>query len=154
MCHQTPSYQWNCIVITIITIVNGRGMRFICDQIPTWAKYLKIFHLMNKKKKYCQVWWHSPVILACERLRQKDHESEASLGYVAWPFHKQSNNNCHVIFQHKYYTHKSFSCHHFILKSQCFWAILKCMWLSQESIIIYFFYSNNVFNLSVVCKAA
>jgi hypothetical protein len=36
----------------------------------------------SKVVGYSQVWWFTPVILALGRLKQEDHEFEASLGYI------------------------------------------------------------------------
>jgi hypothetical protein len=35
---------------------------------------------LKKKKKWS--WWHTPVINEAKRMRQEDHEFEASLGYT------------------------------------------------------------------------
>jgi hypothetical protein len=35
------------------------------------------------------VWWHRPVIAELGRLKQKDHEFQASLGYIPRPYLKK-----------------------------------------------------------------
>jgi hypothetical protein len=39
----------------------------------------------NTKVSLSQAWWHTPLIPALRRLKQKDHKFEASLGYIARP---------------------------------------------------------------------
>jgi hypothetical protein len=34
------------------------------------------------KHAWSQSWWHTPVINEVKRMRQEDHEFEASLGYT------------------------------------------------------------------------
>jgi hypothetical protein len=41
--------------------------------------------LVGLKRKTEQVWWHTSVIPAVVRWRQKDHEFQASLGYLVRP---------------------------------------------------------------------
>jgi hypothetical protein len=43
------------------------------------------------KKLINQAWWHTPVIPALRRLRQKDHKFEASLCYIAKLCFKKPN---------------------------------------------------------------
>jgi hypothetical protein len=48
----------------------------------------KEFHLSSsssESKPFSQAWWHTTVISALGRLRQENHKSEASLGYIAKP---------------------------------------------------------------------
>lgn len=51
-----------------------------------------------------QVWWHTPVILALGRLRQKDAHLEASLGYIVGSIHFKIHDR---IFAKKWSQHVS-----------------------------------------------
>jgi hypothetical protein len=42
-----------------------------------------------KRVHNCQVWWNTPLISEFRRLRQKNQEFEASLGYIARPVSKK-----------------------------------------------------------------
>jgi hypothetical protein len=46
-------------------------------------KFTKKKNVLKDTQLYNHVWWCTPIIPALERLRQKDHEFKASLGYIA-----------------------------------------------------------------------
>jgi hypothetical protein len=47
--------------------------------------------LSLKNRDFSWAWWHTPVIPALGRLKQKNHGFKASLGYIVRPCLKKKN---------------------------------------------------------------
>jgi hypothetical protein len=53
------------------------------------ATGLNVLEHLNQNR----VWWQMPVVSALGRLRQEDHEFQASLGYIARPHVKKKKKS-------------------------------------------------------------
>lgn len=73
-------YWWVILTVLVLRQEDFRNWR------P--ARQYSKSHLQTiLKMSISHVWWHTPIILALGRLRQKDAHLEASLGYVVGAIH-------------------------------------------------------------------